>query len=189
MEKPSRLLRSFQSGHHVDCGSHDDFVRLCLLLSWAIGLDVIMLVFAEFKVEEILPRLGLEKPSWNIVTSEGLFRIRTNSSRLECFKRNITCVGCRIKGDLFRLEASRLGKRHDVSTQCLIDECQWCSLKDRVVRVGAHLNLYAKTKNGLLLMTQDHIFPKSRGGGSEQSNLQTMCCNCNCKKGATLPIE
>lgn len=33
----------------------------------------------------------------------------------------------------------------------------------------------------------DHVFPESKGGRLELSNLQTLCLSCNSKKGATLP--
>jgi 5-methylcytosine-specific restriction endonuclease McrA len=32
-------------------------------------------------------------------------------------------------------------------------------------------------------LTVDHIFPESRGGTLDMSNLQTLCRTCNCKKG------
>lgn len=48
-----------------------------------------------------------------------------------------------------------------------------------------HLNLYAKTSDGtIVLMTKDHIIPKSKGGKSHLSNYQPMCEECNKKKGA-----
>ena len=35
-----------------------------------------------------------------------------------------------------------------------------------------------------VLMTIDHICPKSKGGGNSYKNLQTMCYVCNNKKGS-----
>ncbi len=29
----------------------------------------------------------------------------------------------------------------------------------------------------------DHIIPESKGGKTEESNLQTLCSRCNCSKG------
>lgn len=44
---------------------------------------------------------------------------------------------------------------------------------------GPHLNLYA-LKNGVeVLMTKDHIHPKSKGGSDSLSNMQPMCETCN----------
>ena len=42
------------------------------------------------------------------------------------------------------------------------------------------------TCGGYERLTLDHIIPVSRGGGNEESNLQTMCLACNMKKGARL---
>lgn len=33
-------------------------------------------------------------------------------------------------------------------------------------------------------LTVDHIYPRSKGGGNEPENLQTLCQSCNSKKGA-----
>jgi len=47
-----------------------------------------------------------------------------------------------------------------------------------------HLNLYGKTLFGKeVVMTIDHIKPKSKGGRNHFSNYQTMCYFCNNKKG------
>jgi hypothetical protein len=48
-----------------------------------------------------------------------------------------------------------------------------------------HLNLYAEKDNREILFTKDHIIPKSRGGKNILANYQTMCVECNNKKGNT----
>lgn len=46
-----------------------------------------------------------------------------------------------------------------------------------------HLNLYSFDNYGQpMLMTRDHIRPKSKGGTNHLYNSQTMCTNCNNKK-------
>lgn len=37
--------------------------------------------------------------------------------------------------------------------------------------------------------TKDHLFPKSRGGSSEPSNIVLACKHCNNEKGALTPQE
>lgn len=50
-----------------------------------------------------------------------------------------------------------------------------------------HLNLYAVDNNGdEILMTKDHIIPRSKGGIDDISNYQTMCKLCNEAKGNKL---
>jgi hypothetical protein len=47
-----------------------------------------------------------------------------------------------------------------------------------------HFNLYGYNHNGNeVLMTKDHIFPKSMGGSETLKNMQTMCGPCNYFKG------
>lgn len=43
-----------------------------------------------------------------------------------------------------------------------------------------HFNLYSEDN---VLMTKDHILPRSMGGKDKVSNMQTMCVHCNVKKG------
>lgn len=85
--------------------------------------------------------------------------IKMNSQRYELFKeKGIKCVSCGIKGRYFAKEKDTNAKSY-------------------------HFNLYAINENMKdVLMTKDHIIPKSKGGANHISNYQTMCCNCNFKK-------
>jgi HNH endonuclease len=119
---------------------------------------------AQFSVEEILPILGLGKDKAHIRLSGGEeFDIKVGTPRLECLRRNQECVWCRRAGNVFLLQ------RHGVDSP--------------------HLNLFSEKGGNLLLMTQDHIIPQSRGGISEPDNLQTMCTKCNNLKGSDLNLE
>ena len=44
---------------------------------------------------------------------------------------------------------------------------------------GLHLDLYGFIDEEEVLMTIDHIVPKSKGGINENINYQTMCKICN----------
>lgn len=145
----------------------------------------------KLSVDEILPFIGLHKPSKLIETPYGTFKVRMSSPRLECFKKSIICVACGIQGNILLLQR---GVRNTprVLINCRIKDCSWCW--GREIRSGnqdsppPHLNLFHLASNGALtLMTQDHIIPKYHGGGNEQSNLQTMCQSCNSFKGSKLP--
>lgn len=51
---------------------------------------------------------------------------------------------------------------------------------------NTHFDLYSYNEYEGVLMTVDHIIPKSLGGTSDINNLQPMCCKCNQKKGSTI---
>ena len=89
--------------------------------------------------------------------------IKGNSQRYQTFFTNgCKCVVCGIEGKYFAKE-----KFADQSTY--------------------HLNLYAVDDNGdEILMTKDHIIPRSKGGIDDISNYQTMCKLCNEAKGNKL---
>lgn len=88
--------------------------------------------------------------------------IKVSSWRLYNFKMNgCTCVKCGITGSFFAKEKS--SEKNDGSY---------------------HLNLYAIDKDGNeVLMTKDHVTPKSVGGKNRIENYQTMCVLCNEEKG------
>lgn len=86
--------------------------------------------------------------------------IKGNSQRYQTFfTKGIKCACCGIEGKYFA--------------------------KEKVSRdVSYHLNLYAIDENGKeVLMTKDHILPKSKGGKDHISNYQPMCVRCNKAKG------
>jgi 5-methylcytosine-specific restriction endonuclease McrA len=50
-------------------------------------------------------------------------------------------------------------------------------------KTGWHLNLYGIDENGdEVMLTMDHIHPKSKGGKDILSNVQPLCTICNGKK-------
>lgn len=92
--------------------------------------------------------------------------IKANSQRYQLFKtKSCTCVRCGITGTFFAKEK-------------------------RINDKSYHLNLYGYDKNGNeVLMTKDHILPKSKGGEDILDNYQPMCEKCNTEKGNNLESE
>lgn len=95
-------------------------------------------------------------------------KVKMWSLRYGNFKAHgVECVRCGIRGQYFRLECHGLHANWENNS--------W------------HFNLYALNRDGdEVLMTKDHIIPKSIGGTSNIDNLQTMCCKCNGKKADSL---
>ena len=92
--------------------------------------------------------------------------INMASDRYKVFKKKgIKCAECGIEGNRFFKERNIQAKYY-------------------------HFNLYHIDENGKeMLMTKDHIFPKSLGGEDVMGNYQTMCQECNYKKGNTIVDE
>lgn len=147
-----------------------------------------MITLARLPLHEILPHIGKGKSKLVI---DG-HKVRTNSNRLECLKRNQVCVACGLVGNIFFVQQHRAGISKNHTAKCFIQDCEWCCLRrhkiiEVVLSQAPHLNLYHEGKRGgLVLMTQDHIFPKSRGGKDSLDNLQTMCTICNMRKGDSI---
>ena len=159
-----------------------------------------MITLAEYTVNQILPYIGSSKIS--LETNEGSFRVRADSIRLECFKKNISCVECKVVGNVFLLQTT-IDNSPKVKLNCFIKDCHICGMyrrlqvqrcKDDMIGPKTyhtpHLNLFSRQPNGkMILMTKDHIMPKSRGGADNIHNIQTMCEHCNCRKGSLHPDE
>lgn len=86
--------------------------------------------------------------------------VKANSQRLQLFfSKGVDCIHCGTKGKFFLKCKHKGDERY-------------------------HMELIGQDKNGqLVLMTKDHIVPKSKGGRDVLENYQTMCTVCNCKKG------
>lgn len=98
-----------------------------------------------------------------INTDIGAIEMKGSSLRYLCFMKSLECVNCKLKGNIIFIEKFPNDK-------------------------FPHANLYHRRKDGsLMLMTKDHIIPKSKGGKDHIDNLQTMCSACNEVKGSQIP--
>lgn len=114
-----------------------------------------MIILWKYTLEEVLPFV-----SANYKKEKKLFwtfLVKVSSQRLLCFKNSTFCIVCNRVWSHFRLEQS----------------ISWET---------PHLNLYSDDN---ILMTKDHIVPKSKWWENKMYNYQTMCTICNCKKGNT----
>ena len=93
--------------------------------------------------------------------------VSVRSKRYKCYARNgVKCVRCGIEGSYFAAERAR------------------DTVMVQVVNPKYHLNLYHKTESGgEIMLTVDHILPRSRGGMDVVENMQPMCVICNTAKG------
>ena len=107
-------------------------------------------------IEDVLEHTG----NWN--RNYGGHWVKMFSHRYFNFREHGTaCVRCGAKGLVFVLEKDR-----------------------KFPEQKGHFNLYGQRPSGMyVLMTKDHIVPKSKGGPDRLSNYQTMCAICNVKKG------
>ncbi len=119
-----------------------------------------METIATYPVKEILPLIGVSEKTHILDWDVG-----TISERLKTFKRSLVCIECGLVGSIFKLQ------RHHPNEI-------------------PHLNLFAIRENGdSILMTADHIIPKSIGGPRRLFNLQTMCHVCNERKANTIELK
>ncbi len=150
-----------------------------------------MIQLACFPYEELLPFMHPRgKKKLTIDTYYGSIKVTIRTPRLVRLARNPKCVQCRRVGKIWILEESNPPK---YTLNCFIEDCKMCAakhIKYSAYRPTPHLNLYHINKRGkLLLMTGDHIIPRSAGGPDKLENLQTMCHECNQFKSSLMPEE
>lgn len=110
-----------------------------------------------YKLEEVLPyvKMSGRKEKKDFDGDE----IKITSDRLRTFKAKGTkCVCCGLEGNYFKKDKNDKDKMY-------------------------HFNLYGVKDGEPILMTKDHIIPKSKGGKNYIDNYQPMCEECNKKKG------
>lgn len=102
--------------------------------------------------------------------------IDMKSSRYRLFNKSAACEYCGIEGLYYAKErAARFSK----NTQTYHPTTnKW------------HFNLYAVDSQGaLILMTKDHVIPRSRGGADADENYVPACQPCNMRKSNRMPGE
>lgn len=123
------------------------------------------MILKEYTLNEIFDKLPDINDIWinnSVFIEHGIYKInlvsKRNKHKYKLFKKNKFCTICKAEGVKFLLELKN-----------------GCELPE--------LNLY--TSNNILI-NMDHIIPRAHGGTNEFRNFQTMCANCNKKKGANI---
>ncbi len=127
-----------------------------------------LVIIGQFNISDVLPyaiQINSKQDKHFLKKTyvvEGVsYIVKMDSDRYQTFSKSLECVACGLSGSLFLLE-----REHNHEPD-----------------IG-HFNLYAVENNSLILMTKDHIVPRSKGGKNSIKNYQTMCEICNSIKKA-----
>ena len=101
------------------------------------------------------------------ITVDGYtYYVNQHSLRYKTFDRSCVCCCCGIVGTRMFLDTPDYG----------------CG--------RAHFNLYAEWNGRLVLMTKDHVIPRSKGGEDVVENMRIMCTVCNGHRGdLDIPLD
>lgn len=115
------------------------------------------------QVKELTKNVLFERIKKNALVELDGDLIKGNSQRYQVFfTKGLKCTCCGIEGKYFVKEKNKNTRSY-------------------------HLNLYGIDENGKeVLITKDHIIPKSKGGRDNLDNYQTMCIRCNQAKADKL---
>lgn len=112
---------------------------------------------AIFEINEVLNNYDTNNLQI-INTNEGEFPLKC--VHFNVYKKSLICPDCKLEPKFFALE-------RDANS----DQKYY------------NYMLYGMKDGKEVLFNVDHIIPKSKGGGNDISNLQTMCYYCNVSKG------
>lgn len=125
----------------------------------------------QYTLAEVLPFVELSNRNDKVKRDYDGHMVKMGSQRYQLFAtKGVTCVECGIEGIYFGLE------RIDNKNQ-------------NMERISYHFNLYGLRNGKEVLITKDHIVPKSKGGKNHLINYQVMCFDCNLEKADTLTIN
>jgi 5-methylcytosine-specific restriction endonuclease McrA len=115
--------------------------------------------YGQYTIAEVLPHIGNRRHEFQ--WKNGHISVRMGTQRMLLFKRQQECQCCGLKGQYFALEFSGCFQ--------------------------PHFNMYGVNDQGHeVLLTVDHINPRSKGGKSTPENVQLLCTHCNAAKSNSL---
>ncbi len=119
-----------------------------------------LITIKEFSLDETFKILYSSNPRISLFVGGRRYSVRVNNTRYKLFVKMPYCVCCGLKGSFFLLRANSSDLPAAYFTLCGRD-----------------------TSGDLVMLTRDHIVPKSKGGGNGLSNAITLCEHCNRRKG------
>lgn len=111
-----------------------------------------------FEIDDVLPFITVEETKRDYEIGGKIYAVKMNSDRYHVFKRSNKCFACELEGTKMILDINPGDQR-------------------------PHFNLYGEEFGRLVLMTKDHIVPKSKNGRDDIGNYVPMCSLCNNLKG------
>ena len=113
-----------------------------------------LIFLASFPLDDVLPYATEDKIRRDYQVGDKIYPVKMNSERYRLFRKSAKCHYCGLEGTRLHLD--------------------FCTLTQT-----AHFNLYGEENGQLILMTKDHIIPRSKGGGDYLRNYVTSCRTCN----------
>ena len=114
---------------------------------------------AEFKIDDVLPFRTKKRDKHEYEVNGKVYWVNMDSQRYHLFAKSRVCACCGLVG-----------------TRMFLDTHPGAE--------NPHFNLYAERNGDLVLMTKDHIVPRSKNGKNTLGNMQVLCSECNSLKRA-----
>jgi 5-methylcytosine-specific restriction endonuclease McrA len=116
-------------------------------------------VYGRFELAEVLPYIGKTNHRFYCPDLQKTVSVKLGTQRMLLLKRQQACACCGLRGLHFVLEKTGF--------------------------LPPHFNLYGVGDGGTpVMLTMDHVLPKSKGGQTAPDNLQLLCNPCNRDKGS-----